>query len=131
MSNEEAQTEIKSPKKVLIVDDDQDLCELVRTKLVAEGFEAVVAMHPVEGLKLAQELKPDVILLDVLMPDMDGFEFLQKIHQQGWAQNTKIFMLTNVSKMESISEALKGHVVGYFIKSDWSLSDIVKKLKDF
>lgn len=79
---------------ILIIDDEFEIREIVKTKLEASGFEIKEASQGIEGIKLARELKPDIILLDVVMPEMDGIEALLNLKSNEDTKNIKIFMFT-------------------------------------
>jgi len=80
---------------VLIIDDEPDIREIVKTKLEANGFEVKEAKDGVEGFNLVKELKPEIVLLDVVMPEMDGVETLLKIKEYECAKGSKIFLFTS------------------------------------
>lgn len=110
-------------KKILLVEDDRVLCDAISKKLDKEGFDIVLAYNGEEGLNEANTKNPDLILLDILMPKMDGLTMLKKLRESG--SKTPVIILTNLSGKEKISEAVKNNVAGYLIKSNYSLEDIV------
>lgn len=118
-----------SKKKVLIVEDEISLRSVLHKELVREKFEVYEAGDGVEGLEIALEKKPDVILLDILMPKMDGMTMAKRLHEDEWGKNVPIIFLTNNDDPGFVSDALKQGVYQYLIKSNWKLEDVVGKVK--
>lgn len=117
-------------KKVLIVDDDKNLRLVLVDKLNISGFEAVGASDGKEGLEKAFKLHPDVILLDVLMPEMNGLEVLENLRNDEWGSKAKVIMLTVLEDMEIVSRAMQSGGFGYLVKTDYSMDQIVEKVKE-
>jgi DNA-binding response OmpR family regulator len=118
-------------KKMLIVEDDQPTSRVLSDRFSDEGFEVFQASEGTSGLKLAAKNKPDIILLDILMPKMDGLEMLKKLRSDKWGSGAKIVMLTNLSADEKILKAVLDYEPsGYLIKTDWTMDEIVKKVKN-
>lgn len=82
------------PKKILVVDDEKDLVETLRFRLEAAGYEVLAAYDGMEGLKIAREKKPDLIILDVMMPKMDGYQVCRMLKFSADFKDTPIIMLT-------------------------------------
>lgn len=116
--------------KILIVEDDIQLRNSLEDKLKFEGFLPITAKDGVEGLKVSIKEKPDLILLDVIMPKMDGLEMLHKLRKDPWGKTVAVILLSNDDDPDHIGETLKEDATDYLIKSDWSLEDIVTKIKD-
>ena len=114
---------------VLIVEDDISLRDLIRFKLMREGFITLMAKDGVEGLEVALKNKPDMILLDILMPKMNGIQMLKKLRTDSWGKNVPVLVLTNVTDPEDMSEALKENAVDYLTKSDWNLNSVIALIK--
>jgi DNA-binding response OmpR family regulator len=117
----------KQNKKILIVEDDRNLLSALQEKLLDEGFSVVTAQDGQEGLNLAQKEKPDLFLLDILMPKIDGVTMAKKLKEIG--NNAPIIFLTNLDDLNHISQAIEVSKSDYLIKSDWKLEDIVKHIK--
>jgi DNA-binding response OmpR family regulator len=115
--------------KVLVIDDDNNLNVVLVDKLNASGFEAQGAADGEEGLKKAFELHPDVVLLDVLMPKMDGWEVLKQLKADEWGKDAKVIMLTVLEDVDNIARAVQGGSNEYFIKTNYSLEDVVGHVK--
>lgn len=112
-------------KKVLVVEDDVALRNLVVSKLNYEGFKCLVANNGEEGLKLALKDTPNIIILDILMPKMNGIEMLKKLREDKRGTNVPVVLLTNDTDPDHLKEAYKNNASPYITKSDWNLNDMV------
>ncbi|MFA6255067.1 MAG: response regulator [Patescibacteria group bacterium] len=112
-------------KKILIIDDDRSLVEVLSQKLSAVGFDPVLAYNGQEGLEKVKTTKPDLILLDLIMPIMDGITMLKELRK---TSDTPVIVLTNLSNEEKLSEALKSGSHDYLIKASYSLEEIINKI---
>lgn len=117
-------------KKVLVIDDDENLDMVLVDKLNFSGFEADYAIDGVQGLKKALEIKPDVILLDVIMPNMSGWETLEKIRVDAWGEKVKVIMLTSLDKPESVAHAMEQGSTVFIVKTNYTLDQVVEKVKE-
>jgi DNA-binding response OmpR family regulator len=120
---------MENKKKILIVEDESSLRNALRDKLMLEGFIALEAKDGEEGLEVALRDHPDLILLDIIMPKMDGLTMLKKLREDVWGKNTKVILLTNLSDNERVSEALLQGSYDYLVKSDWKIGDVVAKIR--
>jgi DNA-binding response OmpR family regulator len=118
-----------SMKKILIVEDEASLVKALFDVIKKEGYEVETAENGQTGLVLALKSHPDLILLDIIMPVMDGMTMLRKLRQDAWGKDAKVILLTNLSGVEKMTESSAEGVNDYLIKSDWSLDDIIKKIK--
>ncbi|MEA3449856.1 MAG: response regulator [Patescibacteria group bacterium] len=119
-----------SKPKILIVEDELSLVEALNRKFSQAGFEILEANDGEIGLKTALKEKPDVVMLDILMPKMDGIEAMKQIRQdKKWGKRVPIIMLTNVNDSTTVSEAANYQVFDFLIKTDWRLDDIVDLVK--
>ena len=116
-------------KKILIIDDDATFQKTMTTKLGEKGFEALTAADGEEGLAKALSDKPDLILLDIRMPKLDGIGFLKKLRANQDAPKMPILITSNLSTVEQISEGVALGVKGYIIKSNETLDTIVKEVE--
>ncbi len=117
------------PKKILIVEDDKNYLWLLRQSFEAEKLSVVFALDGEEGLKMAEEEKPDLILMDILMPKMDGIEVAKKLKEKGI--KAQIIFLTNLKDEEHISKAVEAmKETDYIVKSDVHLDQIVARVKE-
>ena len=117
-------------KKILVVDDDDNLNTVLVDKLNLSGFLAIGATDGEDGLKKALENHPDLILLDVLMPKMDGLGMLKKLREDSWGKKSKVIMLTVLEQSDYIAKAVENDVYGYFVKTNFSLDELVKKIEE-
>lgn len=117
-------------KKILIVEDEETLIKVLEDKFSEEGFEVIQAVNGAEGLDKALKEKPDLILLDIVMPVMDGLTMLGKLRQDAWGKNAKVILLTNLSDSEQVARAFEHNVHDYLIKTDWKISDLIEKVKE-
>ena len=121
-------------RKILVVDDEKALRGALRDKLESEGFDVLEAKDGNEGLNKALAEHPDLILLDVMMPKMDGIEVMKKLQEDKWGKNANMIMLTNVSDPIKVAEATETGsknmtVYDYMIKSDWKLEEVVERVR--
>ena len=116
-------------QKVLVVEDDEFLLELYSTKLKMEGFQVFSAGDGERGLRLAKEKKPDLVLLDIVLPKIDGLEVLRKLKKDGETAYIPIVLLTNLSQKDEVSEGLKAGAEDYLIKAHFMPSEVVDKIK--
>lgn len=114
-------------KKVLIIEDDKFFMDLLVKRLSGAGFDVVFSQNGKNGLDMAASEKPDVILLDILLPDMDGFEILTKIKE---AKNTApAIFLSNLGSREQLQKAKDLGITTFMIKATVSLDNIVSEVK--
>jgi CheY-like chemotaxis protein len=118
------------PKKILVIEDDPALLQLYQEILVAEGFEVKTAENGQAGLVEIQKQKPDLILLDLLMPIMDGKEMLHKLRQIPESKNIPVIVLTNAGDVDSMRETrFYSNANAFLIKSNVTPEEIVKNVK--
>ena len=118
-------------QSVIIVEDEARLREPLQEALTAEGFHVLTAANGREGLELILKHRPDLVLLDIVMPAMSGLAVLHEIRLSQTHAHVPVILLTNVAASEEIAQAVEEEVVGYFIKSDWSLRGIVDDINSF
>lgn len=116
-------------KRILIIEDDKSLFHALSDKLLSQGFEVVNALNGEDGLVKAISEHPDLILLDIIMPHMDGITMLKKLREDAWGKNAKVVMLTNVNDTNNISQTIELGSFDYLVKSDLSLAEIVEKVR--
>lgn len=112
-------------KKILVIDDDMTFVTMLKAAFDPKEYEVVSAANGIEGLVRMEESKPDLILLDIMMPKMDGLEFLKQISEKYGEGKTPVLITSNVSSMEKISEGVSLGIKGYFVKSNESLKGIM------
>jgi len=116
-------------KKILIIEDERSMLQALSDTFKIENFDVFGAEDGEKGLEVAFKKHPDVILVDIIMPKMDGLTMLRKLREDDWGKSVPVMILTNLSDMEKMAEAAEIGVCNYLIKTDWSLVDIVKKVK--
>lgn len=115
---------------ILIAEDETALRDVLRDKLSRENFNIISAKDGKGAIELALSEHPNLILLDLLMPEVSGLQVLEKLRADEWGKTATVIILTNVSEQEKIAEAVMENAYEYLIKSDWKLEDIVKKVKE-
>ncbi len=121
---------MSNKKTVLIVEDEQAMLDALTTKFKKEGFNVLKAGDGEEGLKVALKNKPDLVILDIIMPKMDGMAVAQKIREdKDWGSETEIIMLTNLSDPEQVAEASRFKIYDFLVKTDWRIDDIISIAK--
>jgi len=115
-------------KNILIIEDDEFFRELIREKLLASGFNVLEAMDGEVGVEKIKEEKPDLVLLDMLLPNMDGFELLLKVKSDTKLSSIPIVILSNLGQQEDIERALKLGAVDYLVKSQFDIDQIIDKI---
>lgn len=118
--------------KILIIEDDKFLVKALQDHLKRVGFVVVIAMDGEEGLKLIISEKPDLILLDLILPKKGGFEVLAEIsgNSDDEIKSIPILILSNLGQESDLKKGLELGAVGYLIKTDFSMKAIVKKIKE-
>lgn len=117
----------KKLHKILIVDDDFKTQKVLSDKIKRHGWKFVLAGNGEEGLRMAKTTNPDLILLDIIMPIMDGISMLKKLRK---TSNVPVLILTNLYDDKKISEFIKLGSYDYLVKSNYSLNDVIKKIED-
>lgn len=117
-------------KKILIVEDEKPLVDAIQEALVREGFEVSVATNGSEALKVLKNQIPDLILLDIVMPDVDGITLLKEIRKPGSPNHaTKVLIFTNLVGEKQWINQMGLEIEDYIVKANSSLADLVERLK--
>ena len=119
-------------KTILVAEDEVDLREALVTALTGEGFRVLPAADGAEALKLALAEHPDLIMLDLHMPNLDGHGVLKGLRQDDWGKTVYVIVLTAFSDVENMSNTvMEGGVnMEYLVKTDWRLDGVVSKIKE-
>ena len=115
--------------KILLIEDDRFLRDLIVQKLLKEGFEVVEGINGEEGLKKMGEEKPNLVLLDLILPGIDGFEVLTQIKQNPETASTPVLILSNLGQQEDIEKGLKLGAADFLIKAHFTPGEIIAKVK--
>lgn len=117
-------------KTILIVEDDKIIIKTLGEGLKQEGFNVIHAYDGEQGLESISENKPDLVLLDIIMPKMDGFTMLKKLRSMPDIKDTPVIVLSNLSSANDTAEAVEEGVNKYLVKTDWKISDVVRIIKE-
>ncbi len=115
-------------KKILIIEDEAALINNLALAL-SDDYEVISAANGKEGLRRARNEAPDLILLDIILPDMNGIEILRKLKREEKTSDIPIIILTNLGDKETISKILQAGGKEYLVKADWSIDGITKKIE--
>ena len=116
--------------KVAIVEDDALINQMYRMKFESEGFDVQVADNGKSGIEMIQTFQPNLVLLDLQMPEMTGDQVLKSMREQEWGKNTPVIILTNTGLEESPKILKELNVLSYFVKAELTPSQIVAKAKE-
>lgn len=116
-------------KNILIVEDDDFFRELIAKRLSSEGFDISEAIDGEQGLEKIKEMKPDLIILDILLPGIDGFEVLSKIKEDRSVVSVPVVILSNLGQKEEVEKGMRLGATDYLIKAQVTSDEIVNKVK--
>jgi len=117
------------PKNILFIEDESALHKAFGAFLKGEGYELISALDGEEGFNLAKTKKPDLILLDLILPKVHGFEVLRRLKKDIETKDIPVIILTNLETMEDINKALELGATTYLVKADYSLAEVLEKIK--
>lgn len=117
-------------KKILVIEDEATLQKALMEALTQESYDVLSALDGLRGLEMAREEKPDLILLDIILPKMDGFEVLKELKKDESVSEIPIIILTNLSNMSDIQKTLDLGATTYLVKADFHLKDVLEKIKE-
>ena len=116
--------------KILVVEDDKFLREMISRKLDKEGYEVIQAVDGEKGEEKAKSEKPDIILLDLILPGIDGFEVLERIKKDPEVAGIPIIILSNLGQKSEVERGLSLGAVDFLIKAHFTPAEIVKKIRE-
>ncbi len=122
--------EKKLSSKILIVEDDSFLVKMYLERLQDENFVVAVASNGEEGLQKAQTEKPDLILLDMILPKMNGFDFLKQIKADPALKNIPVIILSNLGQDQDIEQGRQLGAVDYLLKTNYPIQGVIDKIKE-
>ncbi|MBU4298698.1 response regulator [Patescibacteria group bacterium] len=116
-------------KNILVIEDDKFLRELIVQKLIKEGYTVSEAIDGEEGIKKIRDEKPSLILLDLILPGIDGFEVLAKTKEDPALSPIPVIILSNLGQKEDVEKGLKLGAIDYLIKAHFTPGEIIEKIK--
>jgi len=116
--------------KIAIIEDDAVINQMYRMKFEADGFEVQVADNGKSGITMVESFRPDMILLDLQMPEMNGDEALEHIRSQEWGKNIPVIILTNLGVEESPKKLKELGIQSYIVKAELTPSQVVERVKE-
>ncbi|HEX9008548.1 MAG TPA: response regulator [Patescibacteria group bacterium] len=117
-----------NPKKILVAEDDELYGKVYLNKLTKEGYQVFLVLNGKEAIEVAKRERPDLILMDIIMPVMDGFTALKEIKSDPATQNLRVLIMSNLSQDADISKAKEMGAEDYFVKSNISISEFIEKI---
>lgn len=115
--------------KIAIIEDDATISQMYRMKFEADGFDVRLASNGIIGVSLIESFRPDVILLDIQMPEMDGAEALRRIRSHAWGKTIPVIVLTNLGEEEAPREMRSLGIQGYIVKANLTPRQVVAQVK--
>jgi len=115
--------------KIVLVEDDAYIARAYKAGLEYAGFEVMVASDGAEGLKKIRSEKPDMILLDLVMPVKNGFEVLEELRMEDGLRNIPVIILSNLGQDSDVTKGKELGAVDYMVKTDWSMKEVIEKVK--
>ena len=115
-------------KTILLVEDEAPVVMVMKNALEKEGYEVITGQDGFEGLRLALEKHPDLILTDLLMARMGGMDMIREIRKDEWGKKAEIIILTNVADVKTLDEAMSQGAFNYIVKGDSSMESVVAKV---
>ena len=117
-------------EKILIIEDEHFLLDMYRTKFECEGYKVLTAQDGKEGLNITKKEHPDLILLDIVMPIMDGYDFLHKVRNNKEIKDLKIYIFSNLGQASEIKKGINEGADGYLIKANLTPNQLAKKVRN-
>ena len=121
----------QNKKKVLLVEDDKTISLMYKIKIEIGGFEVLTADNGADGLSLAKKQKPDIIMLDVILPQLDGFSVLEELKKDASTKNIPVVMLTNLGTEEDKEKGEKLGATDYLVKASLTPAQVEEKIKQY
>lgn len=116
--------------KIAVIEDEPSIRNLYQTKLELEGFVVQTACNGVEGLALIESFQPDLMLLDIRMPEMTGDEMLMHVRENDWGANVRVIVLTNISRDEAPSILRFLRIDRYVVKAHYTPSQLTQTIRE-
>ena len=116
-------------KKILLIEDEKIIINLLRKKLTQEGYDVLTANNGKQGLEMATNKKPDLILLDIIMPGIDGFEVMEELNKDNELKKIPVIIVSNSGQPVELSRAKKLGVKDWLIKTEFDPQEVLEKVK--
>jgi DNA-binding response OmpR family regulator len=116
--------------KILIIEDEEALLKVLQEKFINADFDVVVAKDGEEGVAVANKEKPDLVLLDLVLPKRDGFEVLEDLKSSDDLKNTPVIVLSNLGEDENLKKALKMGAEDYLVKTQHPINEVIERVKN-
>jgi len=117
--------------KIVLIEDDVTLAKMYERKFISDEYEVVLAYDGLEGLAKATKEKPDLILLDIMLPKLDGLALFKKLRSQPQTFTTPVILLTNFGQEDAVFECFKLGAIDYLVKTDVTPQQVVQKVENF
>jgi DNA-binding response OmpR family regulator len=118
-------------RKILIIEDEQALVKLIKSAFKSLNFEVIMALTAKEGLAKAKKEQPVIILLDMLLPEENGFDCLKDLKDNPETKNIPVIILSNLGQIEEINQGLALGAVDYLVKAEMTLNEVISKILEF
>lgn len=118
-------------KKILLIEDEKILVEMYKSKLEQAGFKVVLAPDAEEGFEITKKEKPDLVVLDILLPKGNGLSFLEKLREDPEIKNTKVVAFSNYDGVETKKKAFELGVEDYLIKTNYTPQELIEKIRTY
>lgn len=117
-------------EKILIIEDDRFIAKMYQTKLELEGYDVEAAENGAQGVEKIKSFDPDLVLLDIIMPEMDGFGVLEAIRDDDTINSVRVIVMSNLAQEDHLKRARALGAKDYVVKSQYTPMDVVKKIKE-
>ncbi len=117
-------------KIILVIEDEEPLRRVLKDILTVEGYAISEAKDGVEGLEMSLRENPDLILLDIVMPKMNGLDMLKKLRAEERGKEVPVIVLTNLSDNEDVAKAMESEAFDYFVKTDIKIDQVIEKIRE-
>ncbi len=117
-------------KKILLVEDDTLISSMYKIKFKADGFEVVIASDGASALELAKKEKPDIVMLDIILPQLDGFTVLEELKKDQTTKHIPVIMLTNLGTTEDKAKGEKLGAIDYLVKASLTPAQVSQRIKE-
>lgn len=118
-------------KKILVIEDEHPLSAILEERLLDEGYKVVIAIHGEEGWQKTKTEEPDLVILDIILPRLDGFVYLRRLRDHKTLHSIPVIILSNLGQDEDVTQGRELGAVDYLVKSNHSLDAIIKRINHY